>query len=185
MRSDHRQLWVEVDNSTILGKHLPASFPTPCSKLRSDNPRSRNRYTKLAHQEHSKLGVVNTANSIQELLLQYQNGDLSVKQTLIDSYEGLHQDTSEARLEIESKLQSRYVRGVPWSPKLQSYQDEIELWKKIVQLRQGAATSQTELRRLSQKLRIYSVFYADLPSAVLQLDLAYRSYRDAELLAPD
>ena len=46
-------------------------------------------------------------------------------------------------------------------------------------------TSQTELKRLSKKLQIYSGFYADLPSAVLQLKLAYRSYRDAKLLAPD
>ena len=38
---------------------------------------------------------------------------------------------------------------------------------------------------MSQKLQIYSVFYADLPSAVLQLKLAYRSYREAKLLAPD
>ena len=46
-------------------------------------------------------------------------------------------------------------------------------------------TTQTELKRLSKKLRIYSGFFADLSSAVLQLKLAYCSYRDAKLLASD
>ena len=32
---------------------------------------------------------------------------------------------------------------------------------------------------------MHSAFYADLPSAVLQLKLAYKSYRDAKLQAPD
>ena len=33
MRSDHRRLWIEVDNSTVLGKHLPSSFSTLRSQL--------------------------------------------------------------------------------------------------------------------------------------------------------
>lgn len=69
MRSDHHQLWIEVDNSTILGKHLSSSFPTPCSKLSSDNPRLRNKYTKLVHQEYStKLCVPTTVHSIHKIL---------------------------------------------------------------------------------------------------------------------
>ena len=34
LRSDHHQLWIEIDNSTIFGKHLPSSFSTPRSQLR-------------------------------------------------------------------------------------------------------------------------------------------------------
>ena len=52
IRSDHHQLWIEVDNSTILGKYLPSSFSIPRSQLRFDDPRSRNKYIKIAHQEY-------------------------------------------------------------------------------------------------------------------------------------
>ena len=69
MRSYHRQLWIQVDNSTILGKHLPLSYTPPSSRLRSDDLRSRNRYIKMAHQAYSKLGVPNTVSSLQDLLL--------------------------------------------------------------------------------------------------------------------
>ena len=41
MRSDHRMLWVEIDNSSILGKHLPAPARAQSSKVKSNDPRSR------------------------------------------------------------------------------------------------------------------------------------------------
>ena len=105
--------------------------------------------------------------------------------TIMEAYEGLHQDTSKARLAIQSKLQYRYVGQVPWSPKLQKYMDMMDFWKWIVKLPKGMDTSQTELMRLSRKLKVYSALYADLPSAELQLKLAYKSYRGAKLKAPD
>ena len=46
-------------------------------------------------------------------------------------------------------------------------------------------TGQTKLRRLSRKLGMYSALYTDLPLAVLHLKLAYKSYREAKLQAPD
>ena len=103
----------------------------------------------------------------------------------MEAYEGLHQDTSKVRLLIESKLQSRYVGQVPWSPKLQKYMATIDFWTRIVKLRKGVDTTQTELRRLFRKLGVYSALHADLPSAVLQLKLAYKAYREAKVQAPD
>ena len=49
----------------------------------------------------------------------------------------------------------------------------------------GVDTSQTVLKELDKRLWIYSGFYADLPSAQLQLKLAYRAYWAAKLCAPD
>ena len=90
MSSDHRQLWIEVDNSTILGKHLPSYFSTPRSQLRSDDLRSRKKYIKMVHQEYSKHYVSNTVRQIQELVHSFEEDDLSVKSTIIDAYDGLH-----------------------------------------------------------------------------------------------
>ena len=185
MQSDHWQLWIEVDNSTILRNHLPSSYTPPRFKLRSDDPWSRNRYIKLARQAYSKLRVPNSISSLQGLLLKCQQGDLSFFQNLIDTYDGLHQDTSSARLEIESKLHTGYVGGVPWSSQLQTYRGAVDFWKRIVRLRKGIKTSQTVPRDLLKKLHIYLGFYTDLPSAQFQLKLAYRFYQAAKLWAPD
>ena len=143
MCSNHRQLWIEVDNSTILGKHLPSAFSTPRSQLLSEDPRSRKKYTKLAHQEYSKIYVSNYVNQIKGLLTSFNEGNESVKPAIMEAYEDLHLDTSKARLAIESKLQFRYVGQVPWSPKLQRYMDTIDFWMRIVKLRKGVDTSQT------------------------------------------
>ena len=134
MRSDHRQLCIEVDNSTIFGKHLPSSFSTPRFQLRSDDPRSRTKHIKMAHQEYSKNCVSITVRSIQELVHSLQEGNHSVQPTIIEAYDGFHQDTSKAGLAIESRLQSRYIRKVLWSPKLQRYREMIDFWQRIVQL---------------------------------------------------
>ena len=125
----------------------------------------------MAHQAYSKLGVPNTVSSLQGLLLKYQQEDHSVCQNLMDTYDDLHQDTSSARLEIESRLHTRYVDRVPWSLQLQTYWDAIEFWKRVIKLRKGVKTSQTLLKALAKSLCIYSGFYVDLPSAQLQLKL--------------
>ena len=143
MRSNHRQLWIEVDNSSIFGKHLPSSYTPSKSTLRSDDPRSRKKYIKLAHQEYSKTHVSNYVNQIKCLLQSHAAGNESVKHSIIDAYEGLHQDTSKARLAIESRFQSRYIGQVPWSPKRQKYRDANDLWTRIVNFRKGVDTSQT------------------------------------------
>ena len=127
MRSDHRQLWIEVDNSSIFAKHLPSSFSTPKSRLRSEDPRSRKKYIKLTHQAYSEYRITQGATQIKELVHSFAAGNESTKSTIMDVYEGLHKDTSKARLAIESKLQSRYVGQVPWSPKLQKFRDKISL----------------------------------------------------------
>ena len=139
----------------------------------------------MVHQEYSKNYVSNTVTKIQDLVHSFEAGNQSPKPAIIDAYEGLYRDTSKARLAIESKLQSRYVGKVPWSPELQIYRDRIDFWSRIVKLMKGVDTSQTELKRLSRKLQINLAFHADLPSAVLQLMLAYRSYREAKVQAPD
>ena len=38
MASDHRMMWVELDNSSILGKHLPSSHKSKASKVKSTDP---------------------------------------------------------------------------------------------------------------------------------------------------
>ena len=38
MKSDHRLPWIEVCNSSILGKRLPSAIPVLASRAQSDDP---------------------------------------------------------------------------------------------------------------------------------------------------
>ena len=68
---------------------------------------------------------------------------------------------------------------------LQTYRDTIDFWTRIIKLRKGVKTSPTVLKDLTKRLQIYSGFYADLPSAQLQLKLAYIAYGAAKMRALD
>ena len=70
----------------------------------------------IANLSYSKNYDSNTVWQIQDLVHSFEEGDLSAKPTIINAYKGLRQATSKARLAIESKLQFRYVKKVPWSP---------------------------------------------------------------------
>ena len=89
MRSDHRHLWIEVDNSSIFAKHLPSSFSTPKSRLRSEDPRSRKKYIKLTHQAYSEYRITQGATQIKDLVHSFEAGNELAKSTIMDVYEGL------------------------------------------------------------------------------------------------
>jgi len=184
MRSDHRMLWIEVDNSSILGKYLPSASSTPRSRLRSDDPRARKQYTKKVHQEYVRKKVPELTTTLKDMVGAYQAGTITGPEALIATYESLHLATTAARHSVEATMTCRFVGKVPWSPRLQSYCDTIKYWSRIVQLRKGVATSRTTLKRLATKLWLYQGYYATLPSAVAHLKLAYSAYRKAKLLAP-
>ena len=50
---------------------------------------------------------------------------------------------------------------VPWSPKLQRFRTEIEIWALILKKRKGKRTSVKKIRRLLKKSKIVDAF--DLP----------------------
>ena len=51
----HRMLWLEVDNFSFLGKHIPTSTPPlAVSRVKSHDPRSRRRYQRLVRKAYKK-----------------------------------------------------------------------------------------------------------------------------------
>ena len=52
----HQILWIEIDNYSILEKHIPfINKPIMAGRVKSRNPRSRKRYQNLVKQElHTK-----------------------------------------------------------------------------------------------------------------------------------
>jgi hypothetical protein len=51
----HRMLWIEVDNYSFLGKHIPiTTSPLTASRVKSNNPRSVRRYQRLLRNQYMK-----------------------------------------------------------------------------------------------------------------------------------
>ncbi len=81
---------------------------------------------------------------------------------------------------IEYKLRKLRTGGVPWSPKIQQFRTEIELWSMILRKRKGIKVSNTRIRRFMRKAGIWNAFSADRDGAETMLNKAHRQYRVAK-----
>ena len=70
--------------------------------------------------------------------------------------------------------------GIPWSPKLQSYQDQIKLWNMILKRTKLVKVSLTRIRQWMHKTGEMEALKASKETAKLKLNKAYKFYRKAK-----
>ena len=70
--------------------------------------------------------------------------------------------------------------GIPWSPKLQSHRDQIELWSMILKRTKLVKVSLTRIRRWMHKTGEMKALKASKETAELKLNKAYKFYRKAK-----
>ena len=153
MVSDHRMMWVELDNSS-LGKHLPSSHKIKASKVKSTDPRARNKYNRRVKKRYAKAKVGSQCTALQELVKEFAEGNTSLKGHIVWCYDLLHKKTSDIRRDVEDYLRTLNAGAIPWSPRLQVYRDNIEYWLRVVKLQKKVNTS----RKLSSGWRDVSVY---------------------------
>ena len=145
MTSDHRMLWVELDNSSILGKHLPSSRKVNASKVKSTDPRSRNKYNRRVKKRYAEAKVGFQCTALQEMVKEFAEGNTALKGHIVRSYELLHKTTSDIRRDVAAHLRTLNAGEIPWSPRMQVYRDTIEYWIRVVRLRKNVNTSRKAL----------------------------------------
>ena len=180
MLSDHRLLWIELDNSSLLGKHLPSVVPVKACRIRCEDPRSRTLYVRRVVSAMSSSGLLKDFQSLYNLSQIYTDASPSEQPGLLPplkrAYDSFHSALDHLRLSTERELRPNFSGAQAWSPRLQRYRDTIEYWRRVVRLKQGVAASRCALRRLRLRLRLPSDVI-DLSYAVSQLKAAYRDYR--------
>jgi hypothetical protein len=114
---------------------------------------------------------------LKDLAARYKSGEVIVYNQLVMAYNRLHTMTNAIRLDVESGLRKIRRGSKPWSPKLQTYRDTIELWGRAVKLKLGVKTSHTELKRFASRLHIYEWVYVDLATAQARYQEAKQAYK--------
>jgi hypothetical protein len=69
--------------------------------------------------------------------------------------------------------------GFEWTPKLQRFRNEIELWSMMMRKRKGVKISNKRIRRFTKKTGITDVLKYNLPQVSDKLDLAFKHYKAA------
>jgi hypothetical protein len=95
-------------------------------------------------------------------------------------YNELQQKNTAIRQQVEEGLRKLKMGGIPWSPKLQVFRNEIELWRMIVRRRKGIKVSTSRIRRFIKKTGLVLAFTYDLDSSQEQVKLAYKAYKLAK-----
>ena len=162
--SDHRCLWVDIPTEALLGAHLPAETPRVRRKLNTSDPALVDRYNTLLLRKLTNTKCFRALKRLAAVPSAQWNETHTVE---FGRIHGLQQSI---RLNIERQLRKTKVGNIPWSPKLQEFRDNIELWTCILRKRQGRKMSNRKIRRLIDKLQPPSnPYHADLVQATTLL----------------
>ena len=193
----HRMLWIEVDNFSFLGKHIPTSTPSlTASRVKSNDPRSVKRYQRLLRKQYGKEKIFSTTkNLIQDIqTFNLPTATPPTKENRQDflntfrkKFDRHHKRTRDIRKSVDKKMRKIYAGGTPHSPEYQILRDTIELWRRLVKLKKGVNTSRNVIKRMAQKLKLY---WATDPSITLleanvHLTKAYKKLRKETPDAPN
>ena len=94
--SDYRMLWVELDNTSILGKTLPCQSPTLTEKIQSNHPGIRKAYQTKISQHGLRLNVGHKSRDLQQLLHRFYTGEHQLYNQIVNDYNCLHSTAQQA-----------------------------------------------------------------------------------------
>jgi len=139
LSSDHRMLWVEIDNASILG-HYPHHPPIlSVDKVRSSDPRLRDRYNQRVLEAFEDEEVQLQVEAFASLMVLFRAGD-----DVSALVEELHGD------KVGSKLRIFHTGPVHWSPRLHVVRNAIEYCNRCIRLQLDVLTSRESLKRLAK-----------------------------------
>ena len=144
-------------------------------KLQTKDPRLVKKYNQRVHEALSKAKLFERLS-----FLSHMASETGWNQELEDEYNTIQKQQTLLRTQIEYELR-KYRKGeVPWSPKLQSYRDSIELWSMIVRKRLGVKVSNRRIRRFIKKTRTENTEQATTELAIEMLKKSHREYKEAK-----
>jgi hypothetical protein len=99
---------------------------------------------------------------------------------MITIYNELQQKNTAISRQVEEGLRKLKMGGIPWSPKLQVFRNEIKLWRMMFRRRKGIQISTSRIRRFIKKTGLVLAFTYNLDSSQEQVKLAYQAYKLAK-----
>ena len=112
MTSDHRLLWIKLDNSSLLGKHLPSVAPVRACCIQCNDPRSRSLYANRVVLALSTSGLLLEFSSLEDQTWTYASAPLSTRPALLPPlqqvYDTFYSALDDIRLATERKLRPLY-----------------------------------------------------------------------------
>ena len=173
--SDHRVLWADFSYENAFGFNSPPLMRPETRRLNNKNPRMVEKYVKEVRKALVESGIAKRLFELESRAEQQEwNAEFQKE------YDDIQHQQIRIQKLIEFKLRKLRMGGVPWSPKLQSFRTEIELWAMILRKRKGIRVSNTRIRQFMGKSGIWDAFSVNLEDAEAKLKSAHKKYRVAK-----
>ena len=173
--SDHRYLWIDVPFYDVFGYHSPSHVHPPIRRLNTNNPKLTTRYNTQVYQAICKEKLF---EALQKVESEAQQGWTP---KLEQEYNRINDRQYTIRKSTEAKIRHIQTGRIPWSPKLQAFRTEIEIWSMLLKKRKGRKVSNRKLRRLLTASSITDASsHKTIPQLEDKLDAAYTRYKQAK-----
>ena len=160
----------------MFGHHPQQIFRAPISRVKSNDPDSREKYSATVLETFESKGVFLSFKTLEQYCNSQCQG-IDIK----DEIEHLHEELS-AKMqnicsEVDSNLFQFFTGTTPWSPQIQVHRDQIDYWHAILRIKTVVLTIKNNIKRLSIKLGKYSGHYLNAEEALQRLKDAWKEYR--------
>jgi hypothetical protein len=173
--SDHRALWADFTYEDAFG-HSPPPLTSPdARRLRAEDPRLADRYNEQLKAALKKRHLPERLFKVE--IAATNNGWNAAYEA---EYNTIQWEQLALRKGIETNIRKICNGEVPWSPKLQRYRNEIELWSMIWRKRRGVKVSNKRIRKFMKKTGIWTALRHDMEDVVKKLTAIHKDYKEAK-----
>lgn len=173
--SDHRYLWVDITFCDAFGYSSPPLVSPEVRRLNTKNLKMVKLYNSRVHLTLLQEGLFDALDNLHE-----RASTQGWSTALENEYNRINDRQYVIRKLVESKIRHLRMGAVDWSPKLQSFRTDIEIWSMLLKKRKSQRQiSNRKLRRLLSKTNITDAFSKTIPEIEDALSLAFSNYRKA------
>ena len=163
--SDHRALWIDLAMENCFGYNMPKATRPSARRLKSSDPKIRNRWNKLyadfimKHKIHQRIFQLETMISKGGVM---QNKDK-------EEYDKIMQLRNQGIKYADKHCRKLSMGNVPFSPTIIKTCEVLQLWKGVRTRKLGRKFSLKKIRRLEKKHNIQNPL--QLPLAAIERNI--------------
>jgi hypothetical protein len=173
--SDHRVLWIDVPYKNVFGYSTPQIINPKPRRLNNNNPKLVEKYNKQLWKKLIENNLINKANRIAKIA--NKEGWSNQLET---EYNSVNERQYKIRTDIEAKIRRLRTGMIPWSPKLQKFRTNIEIWLLLTKRMKGRKVSNKKIRRLLNKTNIQGAYDMTVEQLEESLSKAFTEYKKAK-----
>ena len=171
-QSDHRALWIDIDEAKIFGFKVPNDNPTILRRLQCQVPSVRE-----AWKRHYKNFLVQHKLVSRQLRLEEEIQQLGMMtENLAKQYEKILQQRKEGMAYADKRCRPLFFGKIPYSPDFAKASDTIELWRAAGTIKRGCRYSSRLFRRLEKKLGLAKCLHKSIQEIKEEEDKAWKEY---------